>query len=685
MAVDQAAIGASPAPRPATLRRWLSRAEASEPARLSAARRALRTGVVTLAAFAVGRWGVGSVVVAVFATFTALAITGIADFGGSRRGRAAAVTATVALGIGLTALGTWTSGHGPWVGCAVMFGVVAAVALCGLLGGYAAAGSNALILFYVVAAGSAAPVSVIGDRIEGVALGGGFALAAALLLWPEPARPRTLPQLGAAVQDLAARVARLAGDVTAGLAGPASQNDAQGIRACVDALVDRPAAPTRTQRAELYLLNDVERLGGLVTRFEQTAGPDDADVPVLQRCASVLSWCGEGLSAAAADGSPPGPAAERPIRALFGLAARLAVVTDAVRSHAWAALGRPPDGKALDASTIRGGWEDVVHGIRRFRANLTVRSVHVHDALRLGAGLALAVVAVDAFDLQHGFWVAFATLTVIKSNVRATGRSVGEAVTGTLVGFLVAFALIASLEPSIGWYLALLPIVVTAAIYANVAVSFLAGQAGFTLVIIVLFNLLGPAGWGIGIVRIVDVVAGALAGLLIGALAWPRGASATMGRAVADLLETGASYLAATARAFVGEPSPQPHAAARQHAADAAVRADSCFAQYLTEHPPPQDLTTWAHWISTGNRLWYAADLIAATPRHHASPASRTAHAAHRLVDGYRTLAADLRHRTSPPAAPAGHPAATAADLPAWLDDLAGETPAPRLDTAGSR
>jgi hypothetical protein len=80
--------------------------------------------VVTIAAFAIGRWGVGSVTVAVFATFTGLAITGIADFGGSMRGRAAAVTTTVALGIGLTALGTRISGLGPWVGCAVMSAVV---------------------------------------------------------------------------------------------------------------------------------------------------------------------------------------------------------------------------------------------------------------------------------------------------------------------------------------------------------------------------------------------------------------------------------------------------------------------------------------------------------------------------------------------------------------------------------
>jgi hypothetical protein len=137
--------------------------------------RALRTGAVTLAGFAVGRWGLGSVTVAVFATFTALAITGIADFGASISGRATAAAAAAALGVGLAALGTWSSGHTLWAQCAVMFAVGAAVSLSGLLGGYAASGASALIRFYVVAAGSPATTGAIPDRAEGVAIGGAIA------------------------------------------------------------------------------------------------------------------------------------------------------------------------------------------------------------------------------------------------------------------------------------------------------------------------------------------------------------------------------------------------------------------------------------------------------------------------------------------------------------------------------
>lgn len=110
------------------------------------------------------------------------------------------------------------------------------------------------------------------------------------------------------------------------------------------------------------------------------------------------------------------------------------------------------------------------------------------------------------FDLQHGFWVAFATLTVVRSNLRATGRNAGQAIAGTIAGVAVAAPIIASAKPSAGWYLALLPAVIALAIYANVAIGFVVGQAGFTLAIIALFNLLVPAGWRIGLVRIFDVV-----------------------------------------------------------------------------------------------------------------------------------------------------------------------------------
>ncbi len=448
-----------------------------------------------------------------------------------------------------------------------------------------------------------------------------------------------------------------------------------GIRARIDALVDRPAAPTGAQRAELYLMNDVERLDALIARleFEPAARAGSAQ---LQQAAARLSEWSETLSASDVRLSATAAAAELERDTAWGpfsLGARLV----AVEAHARGALGRSPGDPVGGGDFSAGAKSDglrvaAAHGLRRVRANLTLKPVHVHDALRLSTGLALATAAVSVFGLAHGFWVAFATLTVVKSNVRATGRSVEAAIAGTILGGVIAFALIAGLEPTSRAYLVMLPLVIAVAIYANVAVSFLAGQAGFTLVIVVLFNLLGPAGWRIGIVRFEDVLAGPLAGLLIGAVAWPRGASASIAAATADLLEHGAAYLADTACAVASPVPARAGSSRRQRAADAAVRAESPFAQYLAEHPSPAVAARWARLLSTRTRLWYAGDLIAAAPRGHTGPVAGVIASAERLRDRYARLARSLRDRRAAPE-PSATPAEQAeprSDPQVWLEDL---------------
>ncbi len=56
---------------------------------------------------------------------------------------------------------------------------------------------------------------------------------------------------------------------------------------------------------------------------------------------------------------------------------------------------------------------------------------------------------------------------------------------------------------------AVLPFAVLLAAYAPQAISFTAGQGAFTLVVLVLFNLINPAGWKVGLVRVEDVAIGA--------------------------------------------------------------------------------------------------------------------------------------------------------------------------------
>lgn len=92
------------APGQSPVGRWVR-----QPRRMAALSRAARTAIVSFAGFAIGQWAVGEIQVAVFATFTGLALLGIADFGGTLRGRCDAIVGGAVTGFALAALGTWAS------------------------------------------------------------------------------------------------------------------------------------------------------------------------------------------------------------------------------------------------------------------------------------------------------------------------------------------------------------------------------------------------------------------------------------------------------------------------------------------------------------------------------------------------------------------------------------------------
>src|SRR4029079_3596764 len=115
---------------------------------------------------------------------------------------------------------------------------------------------------------------------------------------------------------------------------------------------------------------------------------------------------------------------------------------------------------------------------------------------------------------------------------------------GTIVGFVVGAGLVSLIgtNTTLLWFL--LPPAVLLAALAPPAVSFAAGQAAFTLTLLILFNILQPEGWRVGLVRIEDIALGCGVSLIVGVFLWPRGASGALGRALADAYVVSARYLA---------------------------------------------------------------------------------------------------------------------------------------------
>ena len=201
--------------------------------------------------------------------------------------------------------------------------------------------------------------------------------------------------------------------------------------------------------------------------------------------------------------------------------------------------------------------------------------------MRGAIGLALAVLVAQLTDLQHGFWIVLGTMSVLRSSAVSTSATVVWALLGTLAGIVVGGLVVLLLGGAPGALWAVLPFAVLLAAYAP-AISFAAGQAAFTVVVLVLFNLIQPAGWKVGLVRVEDIAIGAAVSLLVGVLIWPRGATAILRGALGAAYVEAARYLDVAIAALLGDSEEVRSGEAARAASDAAQLLDTALRDYLS-------------------------------------------------------------------------------------------------------
>ena len=203
-----------------------------------------------------------------------------------------------------------------------------------------------------------------------------------------------------------------------------------------------------------------------------------------------------------------------------------------------------------------------------------------------GIGLALAVAVTHVFPVEHGFWVVLGAMSVLRSSALTTGTKMLRAVVGTGIGFVLGAVLISvvGVDPAVLWFL--MPFVVFGSAFVPEVASFMAGQATFTMMVLIFFNLIVPTGWSVGLIRVEDVVVGALVGVVVSVLLWPRGATASAEAAVESARNVFAMYLeAAVLRVTRGDYEQMTdRLATLGHDAIAVSRvADDAVRQYLSE------------------------------------------------------------------------------------------------------
>jgi uncharacterized membrane protein YccC len=599
---------------------------------VSAAMRAVRATVVVPSLFAVTFKVIGDPQAALFATFGGFATLVIAGFSGSRRDKLAAHLGLAVSGSLALIIGTLVSGT-TWLAAVVTIPVTFAIFFAGIGGPNAASGSTAAMFAYVLPVASVGGVATIPSRLEGWWLASAAGTIAVLLLSPRAPGSR----LRAAAADLAGELARA---VRAGAAGESDKPEPmraakERLRAAFTAAPFRPTGLATSDQALSNLVQLLEwgatQAGDSFDGHVDLTSACPADRELLRTAAGLFDDTRALMSGQGADPDFAGleAATEKSaarLRELTGqpgepdsrLAATQAVHAQSIavvaRSAAAAALvaRRPGSLEATVGMLVRtsgiAGLAGVVALVRR---HATFRSVWFLNSLRGAVALAAAVAIADVSGVQHGFWVVLGTLSVLRTSAASTGATAWRALAGTVVGFAVGAALLIAIgtNPNALWVV--LPVAVLVAAYAPGTTPFAVGQAAFTVTIVVLFNLLQPVGWTVGLLRIEDVAIGCGVSLAVGVLFWPRGVSRVVGDDLADAFRSGAAYLTQAVEWALSELLVPPSAALAS--ASAAVRLEDAVRGFLTEQGSKrlskEDLWTLVH---ASSRLRLAAHTLAA-------------------------------------------------------------------------
>lgn len=630
-----------------------------------ALRRAGRAAILTPALFALGEKVIENADMSYFLAFGSFAMLLFVDFAGTRLDRLRSQTLLGLACALLICLGTLAS-RSTVVATVAMFVVALVVLFSSVVSSVMASATTPLLLAFILPVTIPGGVAQIPERVAGWGIAAAVSLFAITLMWPAPANFPVEGRLVDACRALAARIraeiAWVRGGTEAAYEQQRTAADAS-VRALEQLFLATPYRPTglSTQdRAEVRLVDELRWLAGVVlcsAVMTRPPAPDEAVCHVKIAAADVLEAAADALSRArsrlGAEHLGLEEARERLRATLRELEERTTTLPVASGGGAVSVDGRletvvsslDPSFRAQElgyitdqiganarfaAAAAKRTWMQRLFGrqpagftgplssaLERARAHATPDSSWLHNSLRGAFGLALAVLVAELTSVQHGFWVVFGTIAVLRSNALSTGQNAVRGLIGTAAGFIVGGAIVALIGTNTDVLWGILPVAVLLAGLAPAAISFAAGQAAFTLTLLILFNLLLPVGWKLGLVRVEDVAIGGVVSLAVGLLFWPSGAAADLGRALGRAYVDSVGYLSEAVAYGVAccdasrEPEAQVLRAQAAEAAASARRLDDTFRGYLVErgakHAPLSEVTTLVTGVA-GLRL--AADAV---------------------------------------------------------------------------
>nr|WP_157743062.1 FUSC family protein [Micromonospora coriariae] len=602
-------------------------------------RRAARLTLVASAVFYACRYGAGSPMLATYGLFGVVAAGSFAQLPGPAPQRARilvtslpAVWALIAVG-SLLAWSTWTAAGGMLViGFVVAFAGVGNPRLVGL--------ASAFQLFYILASFPPYQPNTLPERLAGVTLAVVLLAVAEVFLWPDPVPVTYRQRLTEATGGVAAfldATATMLTDPRGGHGGRDTRRERAYDTVAGLALGLNPTAwaPTAAGARDRALRICAAALREVLAEADRLAAdappepiPDLAAARLLTSCAETIRAAGRSLAPGAQPidlgdldaaigraerAYPVGEGDDRDAPDVPRLCRDATALALADQVRVLAVGVRVANGSRLDGEDVYSGlFEYARHGPwtlywRQFRSHLAPRSVHLHSSLRLAVALAVARVAAGVFQLTHGFWVLLATLTVLHTSAAETRTALRPAVLGTIAGAVVSGGLMLVVQEPIVYAIAL-PFTLMLAFGVGRLLGPVWQQALFTVLLTFVFAQLAPEGWRLAEARLVDVVLGAVIGVVAGVAMWPRGASRELRRNAARYLEATADAVEQTVRAVLGGPRPDQ---AFERVRRSTVLVDSSYCQYHSERPdPPSRRVDWDAVLATGHRVVPAAESL---------------------------------------------------------------------------
>ncbi|THA50335.1 FUSC family protein [Streptomyces sp. A1136] len=677
----------------------------------AAARRAVRVTLAACVGFYTFLHVLRLPVPATYALFAAVALAVLSRIPGTGRQRSAQLVRVLPVACVLVTLGTLLAVRN-WAAVAGMLVIGFCLAFGAAAGPRQAGAAPGLQLLFILPCFPPFAPDELGERLLGVVVGILLLILAEAWVLPDPPEP--------SYRDRVARAAEVAARCAAALAAPpyalsrAAAEEAvaagESLRPSRSPEAERPAGPgvrergsahsglaARTLLARLHalpvpaagvtplpesldLLRGVEaaarEIGALLAapsaETSRPRGPDGA-----ARLALAAARAG------AAAVVPALPADRRRQASVLEVADAALVLGEAVDIAVW---GRGAVGDGRDTGRF---WyarrSEPYLWWHRLAAHAGPRSVYFQNAVRIALALAVARTIAGLDTLPHGFWAMLAVLSLTRTTAVQTRHTVRSALIGTFLGAMAAGAVLTLAGTASTAYAFILPPLMLFAFTTGPLHGVGWGQAMFTNVVAMAFAQLSPSDWRLAEYRFLDVLIGSGIGLVVGLLAWPRGAHDELGRAVARLLRAAAGEVAATTRDDGPAGSEDLDSAEVQRAL---TLAESAYAQYQGEAQRPAGPgPDWQCALMAGHHVLWGARRVRASPG--GLPAAPVAERRMReygawVAEGFLTASERydvLRRAAAPPGrSPAGsgpEEADSSLDAPpryytalAWLDFL---------------